>query len=264
MVGAPRAGVGSEDSTSAAGQPDRASEETAAPGSRRSASTHDPLSGPWPSFTKKAEEAATAVPAAASARADGDEFSSPATESARDAEPASPLGAAPAPAFAAPQWRVTVDAAAAPPGHDTSDEDQSSGGERGDAAPAGDAFVPPRSLPALAPGSANVGAAAGARYLAAAAVLQGQQGPRARTFRQGVVGSARSSASQRRSSALSSPAASISTCKSQVPPGPRASTRPRRIARCRRDPSMWCRSPLPAAPPPLTAGPTSGWNSPRH
>jgi peptidoglycan hydrolase-like protein with peptidoglycan-binding domain len=56
-----------------------------------------------------------------------------------------------------------VDAAAAPLGHETSDEDQSRGGERGDAAPAGDAFVPPRSLPAPPSGSANVGAAAGAR-----------------------------------------------------------------------------------------------------
>ena len=171
----------SEDSTSAGGQPDRASEGTAAlagpsaragdedepsvsgsadsglaavrltkrpatgetgpaagekgaatPGSGRAASTSDPLSGPWPSFTR---------------------------QTAWDAEPASPLGAPAAPAFAAPPWRVTVDATAAPLGPDTSDDDQSGGSEPGDA---GDAILPPTPPPALAPVAADLGPAAGA------------------------------------------------------------------------------------------------------
>ncbi len=115
-----------------------------ASGSKRRSAAHDPLNGPWPSFTRRSAadaqtgldaaadaadqtqsapadapppDQAAAATTAATARAD----EAAAAETARTAwavEPPSPLGAAGATAFAAPPWRATPSASAASLGED--------------------------------------------------------------------------------------------------------------------------------------------------
>lgn len=95
--------------------------------SRRSGSAHDPLSGPWPSFTRRAGETIPAMkpddveepaavgsgsaadtPAPAAEDSTGDVPASPAGGPAWTAIPASPLGATEIAAFTSPSWGVTA------------------------------------------------------------------------------------------------------------------------------------------------------------
>ena len=164
-----------DEATTPAGRPSPASSVTAprfskrpadgeaaasASGGKRRSAAHDPLSGPWPSFTRRsaadaqtgldaaaddanqAESAPAVAPppdqaaaAATAATAPDDQAAAETAAPAWADEPASPLGAAGATAFAAPPWRATPSASAASLGEDDEFADYAFGA----AGPAGDA-----------------------------------------------------------------------------------------------------------------------------
>jgi hypothetical protein len=170
---------GSRDAASAPSRPDRTDKDAnavakpnlladvdspadvaaGAPVSRRLSSAHDPLSGPWPSFTKRTGEVAsqtsprevpddveepypadsrTAADTAAVASQDAadDVPASPATGQISTASPASPFGATERGAFASPPWRNTLSVATpSPDAQDTSADEVT--GNSGPAGPAG-------------------------------------------------------------------------------------------------------------------------------